>query len=412
MSKEPSGKSIKPNLWIVSEIFYPSEASTGYILTNLAQGLVSEYNVGVLTSEDEKLKGRGFEIYNGIKIYRCFSTKFNKNNLFLRLINAISFNFSVSVKALQKFDKSDLVLAVTNPPVLPYFVLFIARLKKAKFIIVVHDVYPDLTAALGLLKRTSLIFKIWTYLNSIIFSKSSLIFVLSEDMKHLICKRFGSYNLEKKIHVVPNWAEIDIIKPDIKQNNNLVKNLGLENKFIIQYAGNFGRPNDIETIIEASKMLKGYDDIVFLFAGDGAKKRWVEEQQKKWKLRNLILLGSYSRKDQQQILNASDISLIALIGGMGGISMPSRFYNILASGRPVIAIVDGDTEVASLIKKEGIGWVVSPGNHNTLVKAILEAQADHFLLKKGQKARLLAERNYSFDRIKSLYRRALNDIDA
>jgi len=178
------------------------------------------------------------------------------------------------------------------------------------------------------------------------------------------------------------------------------------------HAGNFGRPNDMETIIEASKMLKEYDDIVFLFAGDGAKKRWVEEQQKKWKLRNLILLGSYSRKDQQQILNASDISLISLIDGMGGISMPSRFYNILASGRPVIAIVDGDTEVASLIKKEGIGWIVSPGDYNSLVKAILEARADHFLLKKGQKARSLAEKNYSFDRIISLYRRALNDIDA
>ncbi|MGB4298184.1 MAG: glycosyltransferase family 4 protein [Candidatus Saccharicenans sp.] len=412
MSKEQSGKSTKQNLWIVSELFYPSEASTGYILTNLAVGFKTEYNVGVLTAINEKNKQPIFEIYKGVKIYRGFTTKFNKNNLFLRLINAISFNVSIFFKAFQKFSKNDLVLAVTNPPVLPYFALLIAKLKKGKFIIVVHDVYPDLTAVLGLLKRPSLIFRVWTHLNKILFAWSDLIFVLSEDMKELICDRFNSYGLEKKIHVVPNWAEIEIINPDVKENNDLLKTYGLKDKFIVQYAGNFGRPNDIETIIEAAKMLKDYDDIVFLFAGDGAKKKFVEQEKKRWKLQNLILLGSYSRKDQQQILNASDVSLIALIKGMKGISMPSRFYNILASGRPVIAIIDGDMEVASLIKKKNIGWVVSPGDHNALVRAILEARADHYLLQKGQKARLLAEKYYSYDKILSIYKEALSKIHA
>lgn len=410
MSKEQSGKSTKQNLWIVSELFYPSEASTGYILTNLAAGFKTEYNVGVLTAVNENNKQPIFEIYNGVKIYRCFATKFNKNNLFLRLINAISFNVSIFFKAFQKFSKNDLVLAVTNPPVLPYFALLIAKLKKGKFIIVVHDIYPDLTAVLGLLKRPSLIFRVWTHLNKILFAWSDLIFVLSEDMKELICDRFNCYGLEKKIHVVPNWAEIEIINPDVKENNDLLKTYGLKDKFIVQYAGNFGRPNDIETIIEAAKMLKDYDDIVFLFAGDGAKKKFVEQEEKRWKLQNLIILGSYSRKDQQQILNASDVSLIALIKGMKGISMPSRFYNILASGRPVIAIIDGDMEVASLIKRENIGWVVSPGDPKSLVKVILDARADPSLSAVGNRARSIAEREFSFTRTLSTYMAALKNL--
>lgn len=412
MSKEKSGRSINQNLWIVSEIFYPSEASTGYILTKLAEGLASEYDVGALTALNRKSKESAFEVYKGIKIYRCFATKFDKNELLLRLINAISFNISMLLKAFQKFSKNDLVLAVTNPPVLPYFALLISKIKRSKFIIVVHDVYPDLMAVLGLLKRSSLIFKTWSYLNKLLFAWSDLIIVLSDDMKELICDRFKFYSLKEKIRVIPNWAETDTIKPDAKEHIGLVKDLGLKGKFIIEYAGNFGRPNDIETIIEAAKKLRDHDDIIFLFAGDGAKRKWVEEEKKKWELQNLVQLGAYSRQDQQHVLNASDVSLIALIKGMRGISMPSRFYNILAAGRPVIAIVDYDMEIASVIKKENIGWVVSPGDHNALVGAILEAQKDKYLMEKGQKSRILAEEYYSYKRILLLYKEALNNIHA
>ena len=412
MSKEKSGKSINQNLWIVSEIFYPSEASTGYILTKLAEGLASEYDVGVLTALNGKSKESAFEVYKGIKIYRCFATRFDKNELLLRLINAISFNISMLLKAFQKFSKNDLVLAVTNPPFLPYFALLISKIKRCKFIIVVHDVYPDLMAVLGLLKRSSLIFKTWSYLNKLLFAWSDLIIVLSADMKDLLCDRFKFYSLKEKIRVIPNWAETDTIKPDAKEHIGLVKDLGLKGKFIIEYAGNFGRPNDIETIIEAAKKLRDHDDIIFLFAGDGAKRKWVEEEKKKWELQNLVQLGAYSRQDQQHVLNASDVSLIALIKGMRGISMPSRFYNILASGRPVIAIVDYDMEVASIIKKENIGWVVSPGDHSALAEAILEGQKDKSLMKKGHKSRILAEEYYSYKRILLLYKEALNNIHA
>ena len=410
MSKEKSGKSINQSLWIVSEIFYPSEASTGYILTKLAEGLVSEYDVGVLTALNGKSKEEAFEVYKGIKIYRCFATRFDKNELLLRLINAISFNISMLLKAFQKFSKNDLVLVVTNPPFLPYFALLISKIKRSKFIIVVHDVYPDLMAVLGLLKRSSLIFKTWSYLNKLLFAWSDLIIVLSADMKDLLCDRFKFYSLKEKIRVIPNWAETDTIKPDAKEHIGLVKDLGLKGKFIIEYAGNFGRPNDIETIIEAAKKLRDHDDIIFLFAGDGAKRKWVEEEKKKWELQNLVQLGAYSRQDQQHVLNASDVSLIALIKGMRGISMPSRFYNILASGRPVIAIIDGDMEVASLIKRENIGWVVSPGDPKSLVKVILDARADPSLSAVGNRARSIAEREFSFTRTLSTYMAALKNL--
>jgi len=404
ISTKRFGKNIKPKLWIVSEVFYPEEVSTGYILTKLAEGLAEDYDVRALSKRKSRNIVPSFETYKGVKIYRCLSTVFNKNNLFLRFINAFSFNILILFNSLIVFSRNDLVMAVTNPPILPYFVLLGASVKKATFIILVHDVYPHLMVALDMIKPTSFLFRLWTYFNKILFEKSNLIVVLSEDMKKLVSREFYSSLIQKKIHVIQNWAEIDIIKPFEKENNSIARKLGINDKFIIQYAGNFGRPNDIETIIDAAKVLKCDEKVHFIFAGDGAKKKWVEKQKSKFNLDNLTLLNSYSRKDQNGILSASDISLIALIRGMKGISMPSRFYNIMASGKAIIAIIDDNTEVASIIKNEGIGWVIPPGNGHLLINAILEAKIDPYLKEKGLKARKIAEKNYSYDKILSMYK--------
>lgn len=410
MSIGQSGKNIKPKLWFISEHFYPDEVSTGYILTKLAEGLSNEYDVRAITSRQKKSRLLKFQIHKGIKIYRCLSTALNRKFLLFRIINSISFTISILFKSLILISRKDLVLTVTNPPVLPYFVLLSALIKRAYFIFIIHDVYPDLMAALGMIKPNSPVFKIWDYLNGLVLKKSDLVIVLSHDMKIRVSQKLKHKVASDKIYIVPNWAETDIISPFDKTNNQIIKSLNLVNNFVIQYAGNFGRPNDIETIIEAAKALKHEEDIHFIFAGDGAKREWVEKQKRKYKLDNVTLLNQYERKDQYLVLNASDISFVSLIGGMKGVSAPSRFYNILASGRPIIAIMEDGTDVANIIKDEGIGWVISPGNKNALINAILKAKIDPLLKYKGIKARKVAEEKFCLDRTLLRYRILLKKL--
>jgi len=402
----------KKKLWIISEIFYPSEASTGYILTKLAVGLAKHFDIYVLTRHHKKASQDKYEEYKGIKIFRYPSALFDSAWIIFRIVDAIRFCMAIFIAAMKKLSSDELVLCVTNPPFLPHFVRLLTVIRRARLLVLVHDVYPDLLVAVKVMKEASILYKLWSNLNRTLFRCADLIIVLSPDMKELIIKRFNSAGLREKIIVIPNWAELDLINRVDKSFSRTRNVYNLNNKFVVEYAGNFGRPNDIETIIGSAYQLKDKEDIVFLFAGNGAKRKYLENQKKILKLDNIILLDTYRRNEQQDILGAADIAIIALVKGMKGISFPSRLYNILASGRPLIVIVEQDSDLATLVKNEGIGWVVRPGDNNSLAETIENAKRDSSLEEKGVKARKIAEKYYSYDKILELFEKSLKQLDA
>jgi glycosyltransferase involved in cell wall biosynthesis len=165
-----------------------------------------------------------------------------------------------------------------------------------------------------------------------------------------------------------------------------------------------GYPNDIESILESARILADRKDIHFLLIGSGAKKRWIEKFILTNDLQNVTILPNRPRSDQPNFLNACDVAIITLVSGMVGISMPSRTYNTLASGKPMIGVVDTDSELARVIEEERVGWVVPPSNPEKLVQAILEARSNHTQLSEmGARARLAAERKYPLDKIIEAY---------
>jgi len=405
-----SGKN-KKKIWIVSELFYPSETSTGYILTKIALWLSKEFDIYVITRIDEKLCRKNYEEYKGIKIFRYSPPFFDRGILIFRIVEAIRFSVAILIRTIMKISRDDLVLCVTNPPFLPNIINLSAFIKQAKLIVLVHDVYPDLLVAVRLIKNSSYIYRIWSYLNYLLYKTARLIIVLSSDMKDLLIKRFNSKGLDKKIKVISNWAELDLINMLSKSSSRIREKYNLNNKFVVQYAGNFGRPNDIETIVSSANQLKTERDVVFLFAGDGPKRKFVENQKRILNLDNIILINRYRRHEQQDILAAADLAIIALVRGMKGISFPSRLYNILASGRPIIGIVEENSDLAKLIRRENIGWVVEPGDYKSLAETIEKAKKDLTLEEKGIKARKLAEKYYSYENIMELFEKCLKQID-
>ena len=406
----PSGKN-KKKLWIISELFYPSETSTGYILTRLALWLTKDFDINVMTKFYKKLCQDNYEEYKGIKIFRYSSPFFDSAVIIFRIIEAIRFCIAVFIGNIRKISRDDLVLCVTNPPFLPHLIRLVAFIKRAKLIVLVHDVYPDLLVAVRVMKTASILYKLWSYLNYLLYKTARLTIVLSSDMRDLLIKRFNSEGLDKKIKVISNWAELDLINMLSKSSSRIRIKYNLNNKFVVQYAGNFGRPNDIETIVASANQLKNDGDVVFLFAGDGAKRKFVENRKRILNLDNIILINSYKRDEQQEILGAAELAIIALVKGMKGISFPSRLYNFLASGRPIIAIVEENSDLAKLIRSENIGWVVQPGDYKSLTETIEKAKKDSTLEEKGIKARKLAEKYYSYENIMELFEKCLKQID-
>ena len=162
-------------------------------------------------------------------------------------------------------------------------------------------------------------------------------------MRELLLKK--TQGLDIPIDVIPNWAELDSVSPMPRSENTLLKELGLEDKFVFLYAGNMGRPNDLESIIEAAARLIDRPEFHFIFLGNGAKLSWLEETVSTRKLKNVTILPPSPRSKQIVFLNACDVALVTLVKKMKGVSMPSRTYNIMAAGKPILAIAEKGSEL-------------------------------------------------------------------
>src|SRR5450759_3845186 len=148
-------------IWVISELYYPEETGTGYFLTKIAEGLARYYTVGVLCSQPT-YSARGVrapvrEQHKGVSIQRCRGTTLNKDVLIFRLINLITISASVFFNAWLRIGKQDVVLVVTNPPLLPFLVSWVCRLREAKCLLLIHDVYPEVLIAAGMARTSSIL---------------------------------------------------------------------------------------------------------------------------------------------------------------------------------------------------------------------------------------------------------------
>lgn len=400
-------------VWVVSEIYYPEETSTGYFMTRIAEGLASEYPVKVLCGQ-ASYSSRGSrapwnERHNGVDIKRCRSTTFNKDRFIPRIVNLLTISLSIFGTALLSFRKGDLVLVGTNPPSLPFIVMLACFLRGAKYIVRVEDVYPEVIVVAKLLNKQGVIFRIMNWLTIRLYHRAERIIAIGRDMRMRVTEKMSRH--PDRVLVITNWADLDLISPAPREKNQLRNELGLVEKFVVQWAGNMGHPHDVESLFAAMVKLKDCQDIHFLFIGSGYKRTWLELQVQSAGLNNVTFLGNRPRTDQQNFLNACDIALSSLIKGMSGIGVPSRIYNIMAAGKPILAIGEPDSELAFVLSEEKAGWLVPPGEPDRIVQVILQARNNPALAAEmGRRGRMAVETKYSSDFVINRYLGMIKDL--
>ncbi len=401
-------------VWIISEVYYPDEQGTAYFMTKLAEGFVRYFDVNVLcgyptvTARGNSVPRK--ELCNGVRIERCRGTTFNKDVLALRLINLLTNSTSVLLKGIRKIKRRDVVLVVTGPHLLHFMVKLACLIRGAKYILRVDDVYPEALIAAGMLDRKSLTANVLTYINRVLYRTVDHVVVLGRDMEQLVLKKLGKS--ANDISIIPNWGDVDEVIPTSKRDNSLLKELGLIDKLVVQCAGNMGRAQGIENLFAAAELLRDDKNLHFLFIGSGAKREWMEKAIADRGLENVTLLNQRPRADQPNFLNACDIAVASLLPGMTGAGVPSRMYNIMAAGKPIIAVTSEDSEVALVVQEENIGWVVAPDKPEDLVKAIRQAQSNTERLQEmGQRAYAAAREKYSREKIIDQYRDLIRSMD-
>lgn len=388
----------KNTLWILTEVYFPEEISTGYYLTEIAEGLSKDRVVQVITGQPKHMS-RGqraphHEVRNKVEIFRSGGTTLDKNIFVFRLVNMLTIGVSIFFKSLRLFRKGDHVLVVTAPPSLPVTTALACLFRGAGLTILVQDSYPEILVAVGATKPGSLLVRFANLVNRWVYKHASKIIVMGRDMNELFAAKTAG--LDIPIITIPNWADLDSIEPTPRGENVLLEELGIEDKFVFMYAGNIGHPTDVETIVECAETLLDRPEFHFVFIGAGVKKAWLDAEAQKRRLSNVTILDYRPCSEQNVFLNACDIGLVALVTGMWGTAMPSRTYNIMAAGKPILALTDRGSELARVIDEEGIGWHIRPGDSDHLRSTILEIFENRAkLTAMGERSRRAAEAKYS-----------------
>jgi len=360
------------SILLISQYFYPEMISTGHILTELllelsAKGLNSSVVCAQPTYYSRDILKRRMN-YRGIEIIRTSNTQYDKNSSKGKILNSVSFLLHAMAVSLKLYNKGP-VLTVTNPPFLGIVGPILKWLKGRPFILIIHDLYPDIAVNMGYLKTRSPITSLWKLVNQWVFHNASSIVVLGRDMQTLLQAQLSEKDQYKVVYV-PNWADPTIVSPMERAENPFIKSLGLENKFIVQYSGNIGLTHDMETIVEAANGLREDNEIHFLMIGGGGKLAKIVRMARGFGLSNMTFLPYQPRENLKNSLGASDVSLISLEEGAQGLSVPSKLYGVMASGRPIIANVPRDSEVAMTLREFNCGIVTRPKDVAGMVGAI------------------------------------------
>ena len=243
-------------VWIVSELYHPELTSTGFFMTGVAEGLAAMREVRVLCSQPT-YAARGTsapvtETHNDVHIERCAGTRFDKDRLVLRLLNLITISLSIGWLVLRRVQRGDVVLVVTNPPSLPFIVYPAARVRGARVVLRIEDVYPEVLIAAGMSTPSSPLVRIVGTATRMLYRRMQRIVVLGRDMATLVSAKIGDHS--DRMVRIPNWGDIDSVSPLPRTNNAVLARIGASDKFVVQYMGNMGRTHGVDTLAAAARL--------------------------------------------------------------------------------------------------------------------------------------------------------------
>lgn len=384
--------------WIISEYCYPVVVTTGYYVTEIAEYLAAKgMDVGVITSNntyyssDESSKQR-YEEYKGIKIYRKVHGQINKDDNKKRIVRLLSLSFSFFWMSLRHLKKGDQVIVLTNPAFFMLFMPMVRLFTGCKYHILVHDIFPENLSSLGKVNQNSGIYKLLKKVFDKAYSKANSLISIGNDMSNVLSAKVKG---KTPISLIPNWADVDDVKPQVKEDTDTYTKIKdfAEGRVLFQFAGNLGKAQGLDNLISAISKVET-DEARFLFVGAGAKlddiNKFAEQHE------NTYSFGFVNRSQQNDFLNACDIGIVTLADGMYGLGVPSKSYNIMATGHPILYVGEEDSEVALFVKKYDIGWVVKPNDPIALKNQIegIVKENREALKRKGIKAREVAENVY------------------
>jgi colanic acid biosynthesis glycosyl transferase WcaI len=358
----------KPRLLVFNQYYWPGVEATAYLLSELCRELAADFDITVVTG---KLRGESNEtrvVHEGVTIVRVPSTSFFRANIWLRALNYATYLLGSSFSGLSA-RRPDVVLCMTDPPVIADIALLVARRFDAPLVVVSQDVFPEIAVELKRLENPVLI----SFLRAAIgfyLERADRVVAIGETMRARLEEKGAR---PSTMRVIPNWVDAGTLVPQPRVNA-WGEEQALARRFVVMHSGNVGHAQNLDALVRAATFLRDLDDLTVAIVGTGARHDALVELAELLEVDDVVRFWPYQPRELlPQSLSSADVHVVGLARGLSGYVVPSRLYGILAVGRPVIVAADAESETAQLVEQVRCGVVVPPGRPELLAEAIRAA---------------------------------------
>ncbi|MDJ0842812.1 glycosyltransferase family 4 protein [Crocosphaera sp.] len=405
------------HILIYSYNYHPEPIGIAPLMTELAEGLVKRgHTVRVVTAMPwypnseiaPEYRGKLYltENLNDVRVQRSFVWISRKRNFKNRALFEISFVILSFFQFLNGSRPDVIFLTIPGLPVcVPAAIL--SWLYRTPIILNLQDILPDAAVHVGLIRNPKMI-RLFQWLEKFAYSTATKISVISDGFtENLLQKKVP----KEKIIEIPNWVDVNFIKPLEQENNYFRKENNLEGKFVVLYSGNIALTQPLEYLIDAAAKLSHIDDIAVVIVGKQDALEKLERDCHRKKTKNVILRPFQPRNKLPEMLAAANVGMVMQRENVISFNMPSKIQVLLASGRAIIASVPANGTAARAIEKSGGGLVVPPQDSEALASAIEHLYLNPQLVKSlGEKGRAYAKQVYNFELILDRYEELLLSV--
>ena len=392
---------------LISEHFEPATGATAQLMSDLAQGLRDRtWNVTVLTSTPGLSEASTSGQRQVVRLGHVSAGKANRAGVVQKALGGVLFFWSSLLWVLFKGRDGDLVFIVSNPPFIGLLGPLLRRLRHLNYVFLFQDLFPRTAVIGGVLPAAGPITGSWQWLMGTVCRQSAATIVLSDSMRQRLLRDCVK---PLPLRVIHNWA-VEQAKLTPRQSNPFAAEHGFQERFTLQYSGNYGRLHDLLTLLEAARIIKPHP-VQFVFIGGGVKQSQIDVYREAFALQNVIRLPYQPRATLADSLGACDLAAIGLVPGGEDTMAPCKFYGILASGRGVVLVARRTCDLAQIVLNEGIGVVVEPGESEALADELLQlSQQPERVLTMGERARSLYIKRFGRERSVTAYAHLLEQL--
>ena len=363
---------------------YPPDVnSTGLLMHRLSKGLVGRgHEVHVVSTfphyaafrVPEQYRGRIIQrsIEDGIHVTRVWVfASGQKQRMWHRLVNYLTYNVGAFLAAQSSAADYDVALATSTSFFTGITSWLLGVLRGFPYVYNVQDIYPDVPARAGQLKSKWQIAGL-DAIGSFMHAQAAQVTAISDEMRLTLIRKGVP---AEKVSVIHNFVDVHQMRP-VLRDEKFAARFGWNGKLVVMHGGNIGFAYDFDSILAAAHRLRDRDDIRFVIMGEGVRKAALQARVAAENLTNVQILPYQPHSDLPQVRACSDVQLSLYRRGSSEFSLPSKLYEIMACGRPVLASAEPASEVTRLIRNADAGLVIEPENVDALVEAITALQRE------------------------------------